>query len=84
MDIANLSVIAITFILFAVAVLEKGLTHDLLLEAGVFLVSVKLILMGAKMQRASEESRRRLEALQATLDRVLELDASRAQSNRRI
>lgn len=29
-------------------VLTKGFTHDLLLEAGVFLVSIKLIRMGYK------------------------------------
>lgn len=45
-DIGSMIVIIITFILFAVALFTKGFTHDLLLEAGVFLVSVKLILMG--------------------------------------
>ena len=44
-DLWSLLVIAITFLLFAIALFTKGLTHDLLLEAGVFLVSVKLILM---------------------------------------
>jgi hypothetical protein len=70
MDVASLVVIAITFLLFAIAVVEKGLTHDLLLEAGVFLVSVKLILMSAKMTRATDETRRRLDALQASIDRL--------------
>jgi len=37
--------VIITFVLFAVALFAKGFTHDLLLEAGVLLVSVKLILM---------------------------------------
>jgi hypothetical protein len=41
-------VIALTLILFVVALLIKGFTHDLLLEADVFLVSVKLILMSHK------------------------------------
>ncbi len=40
-----LIVIVVTFVLFAVALFTKGFTHDLLLESGVFLVSVKLILM---------------------------------------
>jgi hypothetical protein len=44
-DAGSLIVIVITFILFAIALFTKGFTHDLLLEAGVFLVSVKLILM---------------------------------------
>ncbi len=47
-DIASLLVIAITFVLFAVALFTKGLTRDLLLEAGVLLVSVKLIMMAHK------------------------------------
>jgi hypothetical protein len=70
MDIASMVVIAITFVLFAIAVVEKGLTHDLLLEAGVFLVSVKLILMSAKMTRAAAETQRRLDTIQAALDRL--------------
>ena len=41
----SLAVIVLTFVLFAVALFVKGFTHDLLLEAGVFLVSIKLILM---------------------------------------
>ena len=44
-DAGSLIVIVVTFALFALALFTKGFTHDLLLEAGVFLVSVKLILM---------------------------------------
>ena len=47
-DVASLVVIAITLVLFVLALFTKGFTHDLLLEAGVFLVSVKLILMAYK------------------------------------
>ena len=39
--------LAITLALFVV-VFEKGFTHDLLLEAAVFLVSVKLVLLSYK------------------------------------
>jgi hypothetical protein len=67
---ASMVVIAITFVLFAIAVFEKGLTHDLLLEAGVFLVSVKLILMSAKMTRAAEQTQQQLHALQAAVERL--------------
>jgi hypothetical protein len=70
LDVASMVVIAITFILFAIAIIEKGLTHDLLLEAGVFLVSVKLILMSAKMSAATERTQQRLDALQAAIDRL--------------
>ena len=46
-------VIVLTFGLFAVALFVNGFTHNVLLEAGVFLVSVKLILM-AKANSATE------------------------------
>jgi hypothetical protein len=45
-DTSSIIVIVITFVLFTIALFTKGFEHDLLLEAGVFLVSVKLILMG--------------------------------------
>ena len=45
LDTGSLLVIIITFVLFALSLLLKGLTHDILLETGVFLVSVKLIIM---------------------------------------
>ena len=60
-DTGSIVVIVITFVLFVVALFTKGLTHDLLLEAGVFLVSVKLILMAYKN---SVTSKRIIEALE--------------------
>jgi hypothetical protein len=47
-DTTSILVIAITFILFVAALFTKGFTHDLLLEAGVLLISVKLIMMAYK------------------------------------
>jgi hypothetical protein len=47
-DLGSLVVIVVTFILFVSAVFTKGFTHDILLEAAVFLVSVKLIIMAYK------------------------------------
>ncbi len=44
-DTGTLIVIIITFLLFTVALFVKGFTHNLLLEAGVLLVSIKLIMM---------------------------------------
>jgi len=44
----DLIVIVITFLLFTVALFTKGLSHDILLEAGVLLVSIKIILMNYK------------------------------------
>lgn len=47
-DVASLTVIIVTFILFIVALFTKGFTHDLLLEVGIFLISVKIIMMAYK------------------------------------
>jgi len=44
----SIAIIALTLVLFVVALFVKGVQHDLLLETGVFLVSVKLILMSYK------------------------------------
>ena len=47
-DTASLVVILITLFLFVLALFEKGFSHDLLLEAGVLMVSVKLIIIAYK------------------------------------
>jgi len=54
-DPASFVVILLTFILFTVALFVKGFTHDILLEAGVLLVSVKLIMMTSKITETSED-----------------------------
>ncbi len=48
LSIADFFVIGVTIILFAIALFVKGFTHNLLLEAGVLLVSVKIIMMNYK------------------------------------
>ena len=52
-DMGSLIVIVITFCLFVIALFFTGFTHALFLEAGVFLVSVKLILMAYKSSVSS-------------------------------
>ena len=47
-DPAAVIVIILTVVLFLVALVMKDFTHEILLEAGVFLVSTKLILMARK------------------------------------
>ena len=47
-DVGSLVIIIMTAVLFVVALFVKGLTKDLLLEAGVLLVSIKLIVMAYK------------------------------------
>lgn len=54
-DTGSLIIILITLILFVVALFQKGFTHELLLEAGVFLVSVKLIIMSYKNSISSDK-----------------------------
>ncbi len=48
LDTGSIAVIIVTFVLFVLALFAKGFTHDLFLEVGVFLVSVKLIMMAYK------------------------------------
>jgi hypothetical protein len=60
-------IIVLSFGLFVVALFVKGFTHDLLLEAGVFLVSVKLILMAKKNREAEERMEWRLAQIEELL-----------------
>lgn len=69
-DSASIVVIAVTFVMFATAVVVKGLGHDLLLEAGVFLVSVKLILMAYKNSVAAAEMRGQLQDVREAIGRL--------------
>jgi hypothetical protein len=68
-DGGSLAGILITFVLFGVAFFEKGLSYDLLLEAGVFLVSVKLIIMSYKSALLSAQLKERLDEIHAALRR---------------
>jgi hypothetical protein len=69
-DTASYVVVGITLVLFIFAAFEKGLTGELSLEAGVFLVSVKLILLSARSNLAAERIMDRLDELQAAVERV--------------
>jgi hypothetical protein len=77
LDPGSLVVVALTFVLFAVALVVKGIGHDLLLEAGVFLVSVKLILQQVKSATVAADTAARLEELRAAMARVERQLASR-------
>jgi hypothetical protein len=66
-DIGSLLVIIVTFILFIVALFTKGFTHDLLLEAGIFLVSVKLIVMAYKGSVANNDIKKDLKDIKKIL-----------------
>ena len=70
LDTWSLLVMAITLVLFLAALFAKGLTHDLLLEAGVFLVSVKLILMAYKNSVSNESLRKKLDEIHAAVQQM--------------
>ncbi len=67
-DTASLAVIVVTFVLFVAALFFTGFTHDLLLEAGVFLVSVKLIVMAYKASVSNEEIQSELRYIKQILN----------------
>ena len=67
-DTWSLIVIATTFSLFVMALFFTGLTHDLLLEAGVFLVSVKLIQMAYRSSVSSEKIETKLQDIKKILE----------------
>jgi hypothetical protein len=69
-DLWSIAVIVLTLILFAVALVEKGFTHDLLLEAGVFLVSAKLVLMSYKNSVATITLQRRVDEVLEAIRRL--------------
>ena len=69
-DIASQLIIVTTFVLFVVALFIKGFGHGLLLEAGVFLISVKLIMMAHKNSLLAKDLDDRLDRLEATLTRM--------------
>jgi hypothetical protein len=70
MDLGTLLTIGITLVLFAVALVVKGLTHDLLLEAGVFLVSVKLVIATYKSSVGTETLLVRIDQLGSAIARL--------------
>ena len=62
--------LAITPALFVVALFEKGFTHDLLLEAAVFLVSAKLVLLSYKASVNNDAVAGQLAEMSKSLTRV--------------
>ena len=66
-DAWSVIVMVITLALFAAALFVTGFTHDLLLEAGVFLVSVKLIHMAYKNGVSSDSVQKKLDEIHAAV-----------------
>lgn len=68
-------VILITLVLFIAAIFMKGFTHDLLLETAVFLVSVKLMIMGYRNSKGVETIQEKLDIIlseEKHLEKVLD------------
>ena len=73
------SIIAlITLGLFVAALFTKGLTHDLFLETGVFLVSVKIIVMAYKNSVAVGHLGEKLDTILAALAKKNDQSANTA------
>ena len=66
-DPLSMVVIALTLVFFVVALFVNGFTHDLLQECGVFLVSVKLIVMSHKNRVSARVAEERLAKIQNLL-----------------
>jgi hypothetical protein len=75
-DVWSFLVIALTLVLFVAALFTKGFTHDLLLEAGVFLVSVKLILTAYRNSVVNNAIQQKLEEIHSTVQRLGDAHAS--------
>ena len=69
-DVGSILVISVTFILFVAAVFTRGWTHDLLLEAAVFLVSVKLVIMAYKNIDATDSVNEKLNEISDKLNKL--------------
>ena len=59
----SMAVIVITFTLFVVSLFQKGLTHEILVDTGIFLVSVKLIVMSFKNNLYMKDLNQQLEEI---------------------
>jgi hypothetical protein len=62
-DLGSLLIAAITLCLFIAALFVKGFSHDLFLEAGVFLVSIKIIIMAYRNSVSIGRLDRKLDAI---------------------
>jgi hypothetical protein len=66
-DLGNILVIALTFALFTIALFTTDLLKDLLLEAGVLLVSIKIIMMNRATAIANREILNKLDKINEKL-----------------
>ena len=69
-DPGSLAIIVVTFILFVSALFTKGFTHDILLEAAIFLVSVKLIVMAYISKDSTDSLHEKLDEICKKLEEL--------------
>jgi hypothetical protein len=74
-DPMSMVVIVLTLLLFVIALFVKGFTHEMLQECGVFLVSVKLIVMSHKNGVSARLAEERLAKIQNLLQATREQSA---------
>jgi hypothetical protein len=67
-SVASFLTILLTVVFFIIAAFEKGLTHDLLLEAGVLLVSIKVVIASEKSEISARNLEMKLDSIRAKLD----------------
>lgn len=67
LDTGSLIIASGTLLLFIAALFTKGLTHDLFLEAGVFLISVKIIMMAHRNAVSTKDVNHKLDKVLAVL-----------------
>ena len=69
-DVWSFLAMAITLVLFGAALFTTGFTHDLLIEAGVLMVSVKLIHLGYKNSVATHTMQQKLDEIHVAVRRI--------------
>jgi hypothetical protein len=70
LDFGSQVVIVLTLLLFVWALFLKGFTHELFLEAAVFLVSVKLMLLSYRNSVSARRADERMAQMQDALRRI--------------
>ena len=69
LDVGSWIVALLTLGLFIAVLFVKGLTHDLFLEAGVFLISVKVVAMAYKNSVEVNQLNAKLDQVLAVLEK---------------
>ena len=67
MAIVTIIIIVITVGLFGAALFTKGLTHDIFLESGVLLISIKIILLSYRNNTIVKNIQKRLDDMNSLL-----------------